>query len=152
MPFIGHLANRWQNLPKKYLDQLLEPCHLHKPSDNVAMHRLCGWALFSVIDHLKTQVKKSNKPSYVEQLTFANILKLASNDKHLLPPPVQYLDRGGMTFLRGELWPWMHKVEQKMAQHLNQASYSQYGSRLFQVPRNVRMSLLATSFYRHHMA
>ncbi len=104
-----------------------------QPSDDVAMHRLCGWALFSVINHLKTQVKKSNKPSCVEQLSFANSLKLASNDKHSLPSPIQYLDRGGMTFLRKELWPWMQKVEQKMAQHLNGNSYRQYGSRLFEV-------------------
>lgn len=100
-------------------------------SDIVAMHRLCGWALFSTIDYLKRQTKKN--PAHTEELVIAKGLKLSDKDKHLLPSPVKYLDRGGMTFMRKEMWPWMQEIEKKMAQHHNQTSYRQYGSRLFEV-------------------
>ena len=67
------------------------------------------------------------------QLSFVSMLKLPNEDKHLLPLPAQYLDRGGLTFLRQELWPWMLATEKKMIVHLNQASYRQFGSKLFEV-------------------
>lgn len=98
-----------------------------KPSDEVAMHRICGWALKSVSDQYK------HKVDYSTQLSLISMLKLPKEEKHLLPLPVQYLDRGGLTFLRQELWPWMLAVEKKMVRHLNQASYRQFGSKLFEV-------------------
>lgn len=95
-----------------------------KPSDDIAMHRICGWALKSVKDHLASQSDK---------FKLANDLTLPSSDKHLLPLPVQYLDRGGLTFLKPKLWPWMASLEGRIIQHLNQKCYRQYGSKLFEV-------------------
>ncbi len=46
-----------------------------KPSDDVAMHRICGMQSL---------------------LTHSYIMKLPNADKHLLPNPVNYLDRGGV--------------------------------------------------------
>ena len=103
------------------------PCDKAKPSDEVAMHRICGWALKSVMDQYKRKVDCS------AQLSFVSMLKLPNEDKHLLPLPAQYLDRGGLTFLRQELRPWMLATEKKMIVHLNQASYRQFGSKLFEV-------------------
>ena len=78
------------------------PCDKAKPSDEVAMHRICGWALKSVMDQYKHKVDCT-----AQQLSFVSMLKLPNEDKHLLPLPAQFLDRGGLTFLRQELWPWM---------------------------------------------
>ena len=104
------------------------PCDKAKPSDEVAMHRICGWALKSVMDQYKHKVDCT-----AQQLSSVCMLKLPNDDKHLLPLPAQYLDRGGLTFLRQELWPWMLATEKKMIVHLNQASYRQFGSKLFEV-------------------
>ena len=61
------------------------------PSDDVAMHRMCGWALKSMKDNLVIQAAKSKMAGYKDQLSLVNALKLSSTEKHLLPKPVQYL-------------------------------------------------------------
>ncbi len=111
-----------------------------KPSDDIAMHRICGWALFSASDHLKRvkdedQKKPANpqRLSITKQFDFATSLKLSNEDKQLLPNPVKYLDRGGLTFLKRSLWPWMNSLERKMVQYLNERCYRAYGDKLFHV-------------------
>ena len=74
------------------------------PSDDVAMHRMCGWALKSMKDNLVIQAAKSKMAGCKDQLSLVNALKLSSTEK---PKPVQYLDRGGSTFLKPQLWPCM---------------------------------------------
>ena len=105
-----------------------------KPSDEVALHRICGWALKSAIDHVhtQTQISKENT-TYTRQLELLKAMKLVHCDKHLLPMPVQYLDRGGLTFLKSLFWPWMTSIEESMIEKLNQKSYRLYGSKLFEV-------------------
>ena len=105
-----------------------------KPSDEVAMHRICGWALKSASDHLRTQaLQYKHVIAYSKQLELVNDLKLPTVDKHLLPKPVQYLDRGGLTFLKPILWPWMMAIEERMIEHLNEKCYRVYGSKVFEV-------------------
>lgn len=97
------------------------------PSDDVSLHRICGWALKSTIDHF-TKLSKATK-----ELELARSLKLPLTDKHLLPKPVQYLDRGGLTFLRLSLCPWMKALELKLCENLNQRMYRLHGSKIFKV-------------------
>ncbi len=101
------------------------------------MHRICGWALKSASNHLKAQMKNAEqkKPAILNSiknvLDFAISLKLPNADKHLLPNPVNYLDRGGLTFLKPSLWSWMRSVELKIVENLNQKCYRMYGDKLF---------------------
>lgn len=79
-----------------------------QPSDDIALHRICGWALKSAVDHLHTQMSicASLEHSKVSsQLELSRFLKLPDSDKCLLPKPVQYLDRGGLTFFKPPFWP-----------------------------------------------
>jgi hypothetical protein len=109
-------------------------------SDDVAMHRLFGWALKSTKDNLDVQASKCKKVCHKEQLSLVkdqlrlvHDLKISSAEKHLLPKPVQYLDRGGLTFLKPRMWSWMAAFEVRAIQYLNQKCYRQYGSKLFEV-------------------
>ena len=43
------------------------------------------------------------------------------------------LDRGGLTFFRHSLWPWMKSVETKLCGTLNQRMYRLHGSNIFKV-------------------
>lgn len=69
--------------------QQMESTETAKPSDEVAVQRLCGWALKSVTDLLKSQSPQSQE---------LRLLTSLSLDKHKpqLPPTLQYLDRGGL--------------------------------------------------------
>ncbi len=89
------------------------------------MHRICGWALFSASDHLKRvkdadQKKPANQQrlSITKQFDFATSLKLSNEDKQLLPNPVKYLDRGGLTFLKCSLWAWMNSLARSELFHV----------------------------------
>lgn len=99
-----------------------------KPSDDVALHRICGWALKSASDHLKTHSRLDSG-----ELNLIDSLKLPQSDKHLLPKSVQYLDRGGLTFMKPSFWPWMNAAELKIIEYLNQKSYGMYGEKIFLV-------------------
>ena len=102
--------------------QQMENIETAKPSDEVAVQRLCGWALKSATDLLKSQSPQS------KELQLLTSLSLDKHDKPQLPPALQYL-----TFMRPTFLPWMIAVEGKMVQHLNQKSYNQYGENFFQV-------------------
>ena len=75
---------------------------------------------------------KSQSPQS-QELQLLIFLSLDKNSKAQLPPALQYLDRGGLTFMQPTFLPWMMAVEAKMVQHLNQKSYKQYGEKIFQV-------------------
>lgn len=62
--------------------------NISKPSDDIAMHRICGWALKSV--------SPDQLPVESDKLKLVKELVLSKDDKKLLPLPVQYLDRGGL--------------------------------------------------------
>lgn len=105
-----------------------------KPSDEVALHRICGWALKSVYDQLHSKSKRCKETEvHLKQLEVISAIKLPNTDKHLLPVAVLYLDRGGLTFLKPQLWPWMTAIEDRMITHLNQKCYCIYGDKLFEV-------------------
>ena len=103
------MSNSLEKISSSHHEDTQPPIE-EKPSDDVAMHRICGWALKSASDHLKAQMKNAEqkKPAILNSiknvLDFAISLKLPNADKHLLPNPVNYLDRGGLTFLKPSLW------------------------------------------------
>ena len=104
------------------------------PSDEVSVHRICGWALKSVIDKVSQQSKRQPaEPEYKEILRILHLIKLPSDQKIHLPDVVQYLDRGGLTFMRMTLFPWMFAVEERMVLNLNMTSYQRYGGKSFEV-------------------
>ena len=106
----------------------------NKPSDDVALHRICGWALKSAADYLRTQMSACASQEHgkvANQLELTKSLKLPDSDKCLLPKLVQYLDRGGLTFLRPPFWPWMIAIEDKIADLLSQKHYRIHGDKIF---------------------
>lgn len=112
------------------------------PSDEVSIHRICGWALKSVIDKVTQQSKRqATEPECVEMLRILRLLKLPNDQKIHLPDAVQYLDRGGLTFMRMTLFPWMFAVEERMVLNLNTTSYQRYGEKLFEVSRCNKLKL-----------
>ena len=52
-----------------------QPLIEEKPSDDVAMHRICGWALKSASDHLKARMKNAEqkKPANAQLLNSIKI-------------------------------------------------------------------------------
>ena len=97
------------------------------PSDEVSLHRICGWSLKSVIDKVSQQSKRQPmEPECVEMLRILHLLKLPNDQKIHLPDVVQYLDQGGLTFMRITLFPWMFAVEERMVLNLNMTSYQRY--------------------------
>ena len=109
------------------------------PSDDVALHRICGWALKSVTDSLTQQSKQksANQESLDENLKLIHALKLPSDEKCNLPDAVQYLDRGGLTFMKLDLLPWMCTIKDRMVALLNAKSYRRYGAKIFEVSIHV---------------
>ena len=112
------------------------------PSDEVSLHRICGWALKSVIDKVSQQSKRQPmEPECVEMLRILHLLKLPNDQKIHLPDAVQYLDRGGLTFMRITLFPWMFAVEERMVLNLNMTSYQRYGEKLFEVSSSTKRNV-----------
>ena len=105
-----------------------------QPSDDIALHRICGWALKSAVDHLHTQIwicASLEHGKVSSQLELSRFLKLPDSDKCLLPKSVQYLDRGGLAFFKSPSWPWMAAKEIKIAELLSQKSYRVHGDKIF---------------------
>ena len=65
------------------------------------------------------------------QLKLTKSRKLPDSDECLLPKPVQYLDRGGLIFLRPPFWPWMVAIEDEIADLLSQKHYCIHGDKIF---------------------
>ena len=96
---------------------------------------ISGWALKSCIDNCKKESKKRKAPCAQEQLQLLLALKLGNDEKSTLPVGVQYLDRGGMTFCKPNLLPWLRKVEASVKVYLNQDGYARYGENIFEVTK-----------------
>ena len=96
-----------------------------KPSDDISLHRISGWALKSVLDNYIKRKSDTCKTQQTERLTehinLLQLLNLPNSEKGLLPLPVQYLDRGGLTFIVLSLWQWMRDIE--IVSILNPNSY-----------------------------
>ena len=104
------------------------------PSDDVALHRICGWALKSVINKVTEQSKQQSSDQQVtDTLELLKALKLPNNEKIHLPDALQYLDRGGLTFMLDTFLPWMRTLEERMVLNLNSSCYQRYGEKLFEV-------------------
>lgn len=101
-------------------------------ADDTGLYRISGWALIDVTDnHLK---QSSNKPDIKRQLDLLHSLKRAdSKTDNTLPLGVQYLNRGGLTFMHAALLPWLQSVESSITKYLNQSGYQQYGKDIFSV-------------------
>ena len=104
-------------------------------SDDVALYRLGGWALFSATKFRCKAVKlsPSNCDVLKEEIELLNAIKIPHDEKDTLPPALQYLDRGGLTFPRQELLPYLKEIEMRMLDVLNETNYRRYGKRLFEV-------------------
>ena len=76
------------------------------PSDDVALHQICGWALKSVIDKVSEQSKRQSSEQVRDTLELLKALKLPNDDKIHLPHALKYLDRGGLTFMLDAFLPW----------------------------------------------
>ena len=75
-----------------------------KPSDDVAVHRICDWALKLAADHLHAQLLTCAAQEHsrvLRELELTKLLKLPNSSKCLLPKPVQYLDRHSLNLLFG---------------------------------------------------
>ena len=98
----------------------------------IALHRICGWALKSVIDNLKVseQSKRQSSEQVGDTLKLLKALKLPNDDK---PRALQYLDRGGLTFMLDAFLPWMRAIKERMVLNLNSNCYQRYGEKLFEV-------------------
>ena len=105
-----------------------------QPSDDTSLHRICGWALKSTIDLVSKQSKKKQANSDLDQKQqLLQALKLPQPEKSVLPAAVQYLDRGGMTFMRLSFTKWMKSTEERITSLLNQRNYTIYGEKIFEV-------------------
>ena len=80
------------------------------PSDDTALHRICGWALKSVTDKVSEQCKAQPTEQVKDEMRFLKTLKLPKEQKEYLPESVKYLDRGGLTFMKFNLLPWMRAI------------------------------------------
>ena len=129
------IAQKIEQLTKEGNSSITVPVEL--PADDVALYRLSGWALKSCIDNCKKDCEKRKAPCAhgQEQLQLLLALKLANDEKTTLPAGVQYLDRGGMTFCKPNLLPWLQKVEASVKVYLNQEGYARYGEKIFEVTK-----------------
>ena len=106
-------------------------------SDDVALYRLGGWALFSDIQKRKSRLKSPSrcKVGTKQELDVLHLFTIPKADKAQLPAALRYLDRGRLTFPRPCLLPFMRAVEQKMLELLNESIYARYGRRIFEVSK-----------------
>ena len=112
-----------------------QECATVSGSDDVALLRLGGWAILSSIKYRQKHIGQNlgNVVKYGEELELLNALRLPNEDKTELPDALNYLDRGGLTFPKVELLPYLQAVEACMLEILNDKNYKRYGQRLFEV-------------------
>ena len=78
------------------------------------------------------------------------VLKLPHNEKSSLPAAVQYLDRGGLTFMRLPFTQWMKSTEEKITSLLNQKNYAVYGAKIFEVHACMCMCIFTRCVCKHN--
>ena len=100
-----------------------------KPSDHTALYRISGWALKSAIDY-RTKYKTVKSE---DELQLLKALKRSQVSKITIPAGAQYLDRGGLTFMKPEFLPWICEIEESIKNFLNQRGYQKYGKHIFRV-------------------
>ena len=106
-----------------HIESLTEESALitEKPSDHTALYRISGWAIKSAIDY---RLKKRDKREELEdELQLLKALRRPQWSMVTLPRGAQYLDRGGLTFMKAEFLPWMCEVEESIKKILNQKGY-----------------------------
>ena len=105
-----------------------------KGSDDLALYRLGGWALLSIIKDRKKHIKKSTVEVVQREVSFLQSLTVSHERKSdLLPAALLYLDRGRLTFPHPSLIPFLRSVEKRILEVLNETNYRRYGKRLFEV-------------------
>ena len=105
------------------------------PADDTALYRLSGWALKCCVENCEKDYEKKKMPHTQEQLKLLLALKLPNEQKTSLPRGVQYLDRGGLTFIHSSLLSWLQKVEASIKVYLNQDGFAKYGENIFEVTK-----------------
>ena len=91
----------------------VETSSLELAGDDTALFRISGWALKSIIDATKKNNPDANSDAQ-QELALLSSIKRPNTDKNTLPLGVQYLDRGGLTFMNSSLLPWLHEIEASM--------------------------------------
>jgi len=71
-----------------------------EPSDIIALHRICGWVLKSVIDEHHKHLKANPSSDMANELNLLEAMKLPSEAKQSLPLALQCVDRGGLSLKR----------------------------------------------------
>lgn len=114
-----------------HIDDITENSMLdmEKVSDHTALYRISGWAVKSAI----TFLLRKNKGRQTEEVQLLKALKRSKAEKLTLPTGAQFLDRGGLTFVKSELLPWLCKIEEAIKKTLNQEGYKKYGRNIFRV-------------------
>lgn len=104
-------------------------------SDDTALYQIGGWALFSAAKFRQQCIRqqRGDVEKLAEELIDLKALQLAHESKLHLPVGLRYLDRGGLTFPKEQLLPYLRKIEERMLEVLNDKNYRRYGQRLFEV-------------------
>jgi len=118
----SQMATHIQSLTKEQSTAFTE-----KPSDETSLYRISGWAIKSAIDY---RLKKKGKE---EELQLLKALRRSKASKITLPIGAQFLDRGGLTFIKPEFLQWICEVENSIKKNLNQNGYQKYGKNIFRV-------------------
>ena len=114
------------------IESLTQPTvFTEKPSDETSLYRISGWAIKSAIDYRLTKKDKKSE----DELQLLNTLKRSQASKITLPAGAQYLDRGGLTYIKPEFLEWISEVEESIRKHLNQKGYQKYGKNIFRVSK-----------------
>jgi len=106
-------------------------------SDDTALSRIGGWAILSALKFWMKCVKqqRGNINQIKEEITLLKELRIPDKEKDSadLSEGLKALDRGGLTYPKKELLPYLQETERHILELLNDTNYKRYGYRLFEV-------------------
>ena len=68
-----------------------------------------------------------------DELYLLEAMVASKEEKASLPKGLQFLDRGGLTFPKETIIPYLRVVEERMLDVLSKDNYRRYGEHLFEV-------------------
>ena len=104
---IKAFSSKWQTRLMRFCLVQVKAVYITEPSEIIALHRICGWALKSVIDEHRKHLKAKPSSDMANELNLLEAMKLPSEVKQSLPLALQCLDRRGLTFIQSPFVPWM---------------------------------------------
>ena len=124
----------------------LEPA---RGSDDTALYRIGGWALFSATKLRKKHLRenKENTNTLNEELSILKALSISHTEKETLPVGIKFLDRGGLTLPKKSLLPYLRVLESRMLDMLNDQNYKRYGNKLFEVQHTTSIYLIRNEIF-----